>query len=162
MSHYFKIMLVSIALISCKSRQLKQAGGNYTYKTECMGTELDGSITLRAWGSGRNYFDASEQAKKNAVRDVIFKGVQDGKPECDRMPLIIEPGAVNTYEEYFAKFFADDGEYKKFVNLKDERIGDKLDRNKKIAEGSRTYSVVVRVSKLDLKKKLKSDGIIKY
>ena len=31
--------------------------------------------TLRAWGRGKNRTDAIEQAKKNAVRDVLFKGV---------------------------------------------------------------------------------------
>ena len=162
MHSYFKIALLSFVLVSCVARQKSKAGGYYTYKTECMGSELDGSVTLRAWGTGRNYLDASDQAKKNALRDVIFKGIADGVDGCDKMPLIIEPGASQTYEDYFAKFFAEGGKYKEFVNLKDERIDDKLDRNKKIGEGTRTYSVIVRIKKLELKKQLKSDGVIKY
>jgi hypothetical protein len=162
MNLFIKITFLSFVLVACVSRQKSMAGGYYNYKTECMGSELDGSVTLRSWGTGRNYFDASDQAKKNALRDIIFKGIGDGSEGCDKMPLIIEPGAVQTYEVYFAKFFGDGGKYNEFVNLKDERIDDKLDRDKKIGEGTRTYSVILRIKKLELKQRLKLDGIIKY
>ena len=52
--------------------------GKISFESECMGVELDGSQTLKAWGTGRNYSDACEQAKKNAVRDVLFKGIKNG------------------------------------------------------------------------------------
>ena len=45
------------------------------YEPECLGVELDGSQTLRVWGVGSNKKDAVEQAKKDAVRAVIFKGI---------------------------------------------------------------------------------------
>ena len=41
-------------------------------------------------GNGRNRFDAIEQAKKNAVRDVIFKGITDGKNECNNRPVLVK------------------------------------------------------------------------
>ena len=66
---------------SCKPQ--KKIAGNYTYETECMGIEMDGSQTLKAWGYGKNRIDAVEQAKKNAVRDVLFKGIRNGKTECN-------------------------------------------------------------------------------
>ena len=53
--------------------------GDYSLPAiECMGVELDGSQTLRVWALGRNKVDALEQAKKNAVREVIFKGIRNG------------------------------------------------------------------------------------
>ncbi len=137
------------------------AQGDYTFETECMGVEMDGSVTLKAWGNGRNYFDALEQAKKVAVRDVVFKGIQNGKSDCSRVPLVLEARAQETYEDYFAKFLSDNGEYLQYVNLKDEKLNQKAKRDKKQARESITMAAVVRVNRLALKKKLTEDGIIK-
>lgn len=126
-----------------------------------MGVELDGSQTIKAWGNGRNRSDAVDQAKKNAIRDVIFFGINEGKSECNSKPLIFEVNAQDKYEDYFAKFFADGGEYKNFISLRDERIFDKLSRDKKKARESVTHGMIVRVLRNELKAKLITDGIIK-
>jgi hypothetical protein len=134
----------------------------YNYKTECLGVELDGSQTLKAWGIGRYWKDAADQAKKNAVRDVIFKGILDGSNECKVKPLLSEVNAEEKYEDYFAKFFKDGGEYKKFVSLKDERINRHVYRKRDFRNKDQsTYSVVVRVLRKDLEQKLINDNIIK-
>lgn len=126
-----------------------------------MGVELDGSQTIKAWGNGRNRSDAVDQAKKNAIRDVIFFGINEGKSECNSKPLIFEVNAQDKYEDYFANFFADGGEYKNFISLRDERIFDKLSRDKKKARESVTHGMIVRVLRNELKAKLITDGIIK-
>jgi hypothetical protein len=136
-------------------------GGNYNFETECYGAELDGSITVKAWGNGRNRFDAVEQAKKNAIRDVIFKGVHNGKSDCDRSPILLEPNAQERYKDYFYDFFADNGSYKNFISLKDERIFDKINRDKKKARESVTNGIVLRILVYKIKKKLIEDSIIK-
>ena len=146
--------LLVLALISC-SPQSKTAG-NYSYKTECMGVELDGSQTVKAWGNGRNREDAIEQAKKNAVRDVLFKGITEGRQDCEKRPLVPEVNAQMKYESYFNKFFADGGEYKTFVSMKDQRGG----ATKMGARESVTFGVVLRILRSDLKQKLITDGIL--
>jgi hypothetical protein len=125
-----------------------------------MGSELDGSVTLKAWGNGRNYFDAVEQAKKNAVNDVLFKGITEGKNECYPRPLVTEANARRIYETYFNRFFRDGGEYKRYISLKDEYLFNKLNRDRKGARQSVTQGVVVRVFRAELKEKLIKDGII--
>jgi hypothetical protein len=158
-------ILFSLLLISCLTVQLsvaqKSTAGNYTYKTECMGVEMDGSQTLKTWGNGRNRLDAVEQAKKNAVRDVIFNGINEGRQDCERRPLVAEVNAQQKYEDYFNKFFADGGEFKKFISLKDEKILDKISRDKQKARESVTHGLVVRVLRAELKQKLIADGILK-
>ena len=139
----------------------KKSGGNYAYKTECMGIELDGSQTLKAWGNGRNRSDAVDQAKKNAVMDVIFNGISEGKSDCNIKPLVFEVNAREKYEDYFNKFFADGGAYKNFISLRDERIFDKMSRDKKKARESVTHGLIVRVLRAELREKLIADGIIK-
>ena len=137
--------------------------GCYTIETECLGVEMDGSVTLRAWGTGRNRFDAVDQAKKNAVRDVLFKPTRNGSSDCNPHPLVPEVNAQMKYEDYFNRFFSDRrGSYKKFCSGKDERISNKIFRRGMGDSKMVTYSVIVRVLRSELKEQLREDGIIKY
>lgn len=136
----------------------KNAQTSVQYETECLGVEGDGSQTVRAWGLGRNKADAVEQAKKNAVSDVIFKGIRAGVAGCNMRPLVNEVNARERYEEYFDRFFMDGGEYTKFVSTADEKNRSKDASRNKV--GAR-YGVTVRVLRNELRQQLKSDGIIK-
>lgn len=156
------VILSGVAIISscATSNPTNKIAGNATFTIDCYGSEMDGSITLKSWGNGRNYFDATEQAKKNAVREVLFKGIKTGQAGCPKSPLVLEINAEQKYEDYFAAFFADKGPYTEFVSLKDERIAHKVTRDKKGAQNSVTESAIVRVMRLSLKKKLVEDKII--
>lgn len=156
-----KISLLVILLSTCLGFSQKNIAGNYGYKTECLGVELDGSETVKAWGNGRNRSDAVEQAKKNALRDVIFFGLLEGKQDCKQKPLILEVNALEKYEDYFNKFFADGGEFRNYISLRDERIFDKVSRDRKKARESVTNGLILRVLRSELKQKLIADGIIK-
>ena len=138
----------------------------YTYRTECINVELDGSQTLKAYGMGRNKIDAVAQAKKNALRDVIFKGISYGSGECEAKPVLLEVNAEEKYRNYFNTFFADRGllgnvgHYSKFVSLRDERL---IESRKATARNADqvVFSVVVRVLREDLRQQLINDGILK-
>jgi hypothetical protein len=151
------VVLCSLILMSIPTL----AQGEYTYETECLGSEMDGSITVKAWGVGRNYIDGLEQAKKVAVRDVLFRGIQNGKPDCNRAPLVLDPHGQQTNEDYFFTLLADNGGYLKFVSAKDEKLSSKTKRNKEKNPESVKVSAIVRVDRAGLKKKLIQDGIIK-
>ena len=157
----FLVTLLSVSSFCFSQKHQQRTAAFYEYKTECLGVELDGSQTLKAWGNGRNRADACEQAKKNAVRDVVFFGIKSGKSDCNSNPLIYEVNAQDKYQDYFNKFFTDGGDYKNFVNVKDEKIMDKISRDKKKTAESVTHGMVVRVLRSELKKKLIADGIIK-
>jgi len=152
-------LIALFILPSCNSQ--KKIAGNYSYKTECLGIEMDGSQTLKAWGNGRNRWDAIEQAKKNAVKDVLFNGIYEGKQDCEKRPVVAEVNAQQKYETYFNNFFTDNGAYKNFASLKDERIGQKVSRDRKGSRQSVTHGVVVRVLRAELKQKMIEDGILK-
>ena len=147
-----------ITLFSCNT-QKNNRGANYTYEVSCLGSEMDGSITVESYGMGRNYADASEQAEKNAVNTVIFKGIKIGVGDCNKSPLILSANAESKYEEYFAAFFKDNGPYLQFVSLKDESVGNKAKRNVKKSQEMQQRKVVVRVNRLGLKNKFKEDNI---
>jgi hypothetical protein len=159
MKTVMSMLCLGLVIFSCSTKGIS---GSYTYKTECFESELDGSITVKAWGNGRNYFDACEQAKKNAVRDVLFRGITDGQEACQQRPLVHEVNARQKYEDYFNAFFADRGAYKRYVSVRDERLTGKINRSRK---GSRqqsvTHGIILRIMRADLKRQLIEDGIIK-
>lgn len=154
MKRIVTIAAVAFLLVSCNTTKHT---AYISYETQCLGVELDGSQTLLAWGEGKNKADAEEQAKKNAVRDVIFKGISAGKSDCTKPPLINTPNAQQKYEDYFNVFFADGGEYKNYISMDDRkrRSGDK-----EHYQYGEKRSVTVRVLRSELKKKLQNDGIL--
>ena len=160
---FSSILLVSLGLNAKLNPQQKIAGAYAsTYECECLGVELDGSQTIRSFGTGRNRGDAVEQAEKNAVREVIFKGISKGTGECHTKPLLMEVNAEEKYEDYFNAFFKDGGEYRNYISHKDgSNAHIELIQNRQKSGSQATYRVVVRVLRADLKAKLKADGIIK-
>lgn len=161
MKFIFKNVIVLFAIYNfnnCTSKKITNIT-NYDFETECMGIELDGSHTLKAWGKGSNYLDASTQAKKNAVRDVIFKGISKGASTCNKDPLIVGPRAETRHEDYFYKFFVDGGDYQKYVSLKEKKLTKKNKRDKKKQTVSVTTMIVVTINRNDLKQRLKADLI---
>lgn len=131
-----------------------------TYATECqyLNHESDGSITIRAYGQGRNRGDALEQARKNAVEQVIFKGIYvPGNSSLSR-PLVYEVNAREKYEDFFNTFFRDGGDFNSFVHGDDKRIG----TNEKSWSGTQAkISTTVTVERGLLKQYLKDINIIK-
>ena len=158
----YLVLILAIALLTVGCKTKSKIGASYQYKTECIGVELDGSETLRSWGQGRNRLDAIEQAKKNAVRDVLFKGIMDGSKDCNMRPLVPEVNAQEKYETYFNSFFADQGTYKNFVSAKDgSDLHPEVLKNRQKLGSQEEYRIIVRVLRSDLKQKLIQDGILK-
>lgn len=154
-SIYYLMIVATCILTGCSRNTV--ASAYQDYKIRCIGVEHDGSQTLLSWGEGRNRADAVEQAKKNAVREVIFNGIHDGNSSCDQRPLLNIPNAEERYREYFQRFFADGGEYKKYVSTVDERSGS---RNVEKYQYGRKMSVTVRVLRSELRERLQNDNVL--
>lgn len=95
---------------------------------------------------------------KNAVYAVIFQGIKDGNKGCNMRPLIEGTNARETFAEYFDIFFADHGDYRKYVSLKDTKVRSKNKTKTKLGTG---YELTIRVLRPQLKARLKSDNILK-
>ena len=117
------ILLLAVALIlSATSCMKKMAGPISAFAPKeiiYMNSELDGSITLRVQGEGRDEKDAHEQAAKEAVHAVIFEGVNVPNNQRLSQPLVADPRAEVEHEAFFNKFFKDGGKYTSFVSKKD-------------------------------------------
>lgn len=145
-------LAIFVIAISCKA-PLTGISGNYVYKTECMGTQSDGTILVKAWGTGANEKEAVERAKINALKDFLFKGLRDGKADCGTVSLLTD---VNVYEKnkaYFTDFFSKKGDYSDFA--KSATI--KKDFEVKPARSGVTVGVLVRILQENLKQKINKD-----
>lgn len=149
--------ILTMMLTACKSHQKVSTAAFHNYATECMGKSMDGSQTLRVWATGRNRADAVEQAKKKAVYDVTFTGINAGGGECNAYPVVDEANARKKYEDYFDSFFADGGAYSKYVSIANQS---KSSMDKFQGDGNQMYGIIVTVNRSALRKRFESDNII--
>lgn len=153
-----KIILTTIMVLGMMTSLQAQTHAIYDRSSiKCMGVELDGSQTLRVLGYGRNRADAKEQAMKNAVWAVVFDGIRDGVAGCNMRPLVTEVNAKERYEDYFNLFFADGGDYKKYVSLRDTKTRSADRKKDKVGY---SYEMTIRVERAQLKARLKADNVI--
>lgn len=151
-----KLYLVAIILcivVACSPK--KSIATYYSYKTECLRSELDGTEVFKTWGTGENEGEATQLALKNALNDILFNGITDGKKDCSMNPIVAEPNARKKYEEYFNGFFTKGG-YNNYISIdKSASIVNKQSSNKY------TVGLVVTIMRSKLENKLKQDGIIR-
>ena len=146
------LLIFGLLIVTDGAAQRNSNIGRYTIETECLGVEMDGSVTLRAWGTGRNRFDAVDQAKKNAVHGVIFKGFGGISGVPGQHPLTDNPNLEIEQAEFFRNFFANGGKYMKFVNVTNDGSVAAEDRLKVGKEYK--IGVVVSVNVAGLRKDL--------
>lgn len=157
----FRILISLLVLALSLPSYAQIFGGNkqthtatyYNYKTECLEDKLDGSFVFRAWGKGSTKKEAIDQAKRNVLNDVLFKGIDKGK--CRIRPLIIELNAEEKYRSYIYNFFNDD-EYKYFIHL------EKSPKFRKKTPQQKVYGIKIKVQVEALRQKLREDNIINY
>jgi hypothetical protein len=128
MKKYLTILGVLVLIFSCQSQ--KNIAGNYTYKTECAGDADNGQFLLKAWGKGVNKKEAIENARKNALKDVLFLGVFTGNPACGRIAMLTEVNAMEKHKSFFENFFSRNGDYKDFIKERKNGVNPKYDKKK--------------------------------
>ena len=72
-------------------------------------------------------------------------------------PLVNEANARERYQEYFNRFFADNGPYKQYVSLRDTK---KRSGNKVKDKLGYSYDLTVRVLRSELEARLRQDNVI--
>lgn len=143
--------------VSCRSKQqVSDSYSYYKFETTAVSASPSGMLTVRAWGSGPDIANAIKEAQKNAVSDVIFKGVP-GVGNYMGKPIVNEVNARERYAEYFDRFFADGGEYQKFVKETSSKDGSRTEAKSK---GRQNYGVTLDIDRNALRQQLLQDGVI--
>ena len=142
-------------------KKADKATAKWEYEIECMGTGTQGSYLIKVWSFSKKPHVALEQAKKNAVHGVLFKGFTGGGNGCrSQKPLSSNPNLDQEKSGWFKDFFADGGKYMKFVALTNNGAvgpGDRI----KIKKVGYKVGVIVSVRKDELRKDLENSGILK-
>lgn len=143
---------------SCStSKQLDKDTEEWRYQIEAVNTGKQGTYQVKVWTYTPKAEWAEAQAPKNAVHGVLFKGFPAKDRVKGQRPLITDPGAATQHEEFFKTFFADGGEYARFVTMVGPPApGDFIKVGKEYKVGQ-----VASVSTTELRKYLESNQIIK-
>lgn len=126
------------------------------YEVKFVRTGLEGTILFKVFSYGKNEKSCLENAKRNAVKAVIFTGI----PGSDlQRPLATDPAAIEVHKDYFNAFFQENGKYRNFVALSSDgsiNADDRMRVGKMLKIG-----FVVSVQKASLRKELEQAGVIK-
>ncbi len=157
-------LLIAIVFFvsSCSKKITNSTLGNYNYETTVIEIGKQGTVIVKSWGTNSSIKKAKEEAKRNAVHALLFKGFPNTSNvnSTDLRPLITEANAEQKHRDYFTAFFAENGKYTKFVQFTDGTgsiaSGDKI-------KSGRLYKVAVTVTLYRelLIKELEASGIRK-
>lgn len=148
------LALLTVVAASASSRKLKNSDtAKFQYELEGVSNGSQGTYLVKVWSYSSSKKINIEHCKKNAVHGVIFKGYEGGQTVRPQRPLIPDPGAEVTHADFFQKFFADGGEYNKYVKV---TVG-----TQEVVKVGKKYKVglVVSVSKDALRKALEKAGV---
>jgi hypothetical protein len=169
--YLFVVMLSSVLMTACGTTKKATTNlGSSSFEVQCLGSGADGKLKLRSWANAKTTQQAIDNAKKKAVRDLLFLGIRKGGSECGFAPMLLEVNAAKKHEDYFNRFFADNGAYLMFVELVEDNMTTKK-KSQKLAEikskinvdssSGVAHVIDVIVDKTTLKQHLKSERIIK-
>lgn len=150
------LLLFLMACLTGINAQKKSNTDDNEYEVKFLRTGVEGTILFKIYSYGKKEDDCITNAKRNAVRAVIF----DGIPGSDlQKPLVTEAGAEELYKDYFNVFFQKNGKYLHYVSLSTDGS---IDSNDRFKVGKRVkVGIAVSVQKAALRKELESAGIIR-
>lgn len=130
----------------------------WRYEIEVVQTGVQGTYLIKVWSYSKKPEVAIEQAKKNAVHGIIFKGFPTLGSVAGQRSLANNGNLEEEKSDFFAQFFADGGKYMKFVNV---IANGAIDAGDLIKIGKEyKIGVVVSVNVSALRKELEDSKII--
>ncbi len=162
------VKLISLALImvlglsiSVSAQAKKKANKDtedFVYEIEGVGVGTQGTYLVKVWSYSKKPTVAINQAKKNAVHGIIFKGFS-GKPGIPGQKALATPAIEQEKKDFFDNFFSDKGNYNRFVTESGDGSVAAEDRMK--VGKQYKIGVVVSVNVSALRKELEDAGVIK-
>jgi hypothetical protein len=156
------IIILSLVFIDKTIAQNKKANKDteaWRYEIEAVQTGIQGTYLIKVWSYSKKPNVAIEQAKKNAVHGIIFKGFAGTSTVPGQKPLSSNVNLEQEKSDFFKPFFDEGGKYLKFVSLSNDGAVAAEDRMKIGKEYK--IGVIVSVNVSGLRKDLEAAGIIK-
>ena len=175
------LLIVVMATFSASAQRIKKTERvaeketkDFLYELECAGVGKQGTYLLKVWSYSKRKDVAIDQAKKNAVHGVVFKGFASGGKQQSgdacrgQRALANTPNIEDDQKAYFKKFFKDGGDYMRYVSSSDQVKTHmeviKLSGMKRVVDMAGIeykVGVIVTVMKDELRKHLEKDGVIR-
>ncbi len=164
MESFFKaLMIICLCVFGLQAAGAKSKAdkdmNNFRYEVEAVSIGTQGTYLVKVWTYSVKPQLAIEQAKKNAVHGIIFKGFPSKGRVSGQKPLAQDPNLEVEQKAFFDGFFEDGGKYMKFVTLTNDGAIAAEDRLK--IGGEYKIGVVVSVNVAALRKDLEDAGVIK-
>ena len=131
----------------------------WRYEIEGVGIGIQGTYLVKVWSYSKKPDVALDQAKKNAVHGIVFKGFSGRPGMPGQRALANNPFVEQERADFFKKFFADRGPYMKFVYESGDGSVAAEDRMKVAKEYK--IGVIVSVNVAALRQYLEDEGVIK-
>ncbi len=153
---YFLFLVIVLIFTGCGSHKTTAYSKS---EPVCIASEMDGSYTLRVEGRGRNAVDAYKEAGKQAIYALLFTDVRmnNGPQKMIQPVFYMKRRAYENNQAYFDTFFKDNGEYTKYISMKENRSLSSI-YTKTNSQTVCVTTVCVYISKL--KEKFVEDGIL--
>lgn len=158
------LTLLPLSLVASEGARGKKKKANentreWYYELEAYSAPYRGACNVKVWSYGPDITTARDQAAKNAVHGVLFRGVP-GNPDrrLNGLPaLVSDPVAEQTHENFFDRFFADGGAYLRYATKLVSSSNDEI-----LKYGKKNYKVgvVVTVQYDALRRALEEQGIV--
>lgn len=149
-------LLFSPTLMAQAKKKANKDTQIWRYEVEGVKQGVQGSYLVKVWSYSKKPEVAIEQAKKNAVHCIIFRGFAGN---AQQRPLTNNVNLENEQDAFFKDFFKDGGRYMKYVNISGDGTVSSNDKIKVSKEWK--IGVVVSVNQALLRVDLESAGILK-
>jgi len=153
------IVLCSVTGFSQNKKAKKKADGDthiFRYEIECAGVGTAGTYLVKVWSYSKKPIVAFEQAGKNAVHGVLFKGLPASKAcRQSQVPMAANSPVWSERAEFYEQFFRDGGEYLKYINSSGNTAMETIKIGKEYK-----VSTIISVAKDQLRKDLETAGIL--
>jgi hypothetical protein len=154
-------MFLFLSIISNAQKKEDQRTMEWRYEIECAGVGADGNFLVKVFTYSKKKNLPMEQAKKNAVHAILFKGF-GGNSEAgcgSQKPICTNPNIEFEKKEFFDTFFADGGKYMKYVF---ESSDGNIDPNDRMKVGKEyKVGIIVSIAKDALRKDMEAAGVIR-
>ena len=163
---FLKICIVALLIVPINSL-FSQTNSNRKVTEERTRNWQYESICSESGGTGSSYLIqvtsyvgdlrlALNQAKKNAIHAVLFKGVAGNNLGCTAKEPLIENGVYNDNFEYFEDFFYNTRQYNQFATSP----SGSAESSEKLKRKMNRVTFIISVNVDELRKKLEYDKII--
>ena len=140
----------------CSLILLSFVANNKTFQTECVTIETDGYVTIKIWDTKKGAKYKREQARKDAIRAILYSGISNGNGCSTQPPILNKAEEKENFKSIEKSFFSPDGEWSMFTR------SSSIETTLPSSLGRRNWKVYqVSVSKNELRKYLEEQKIIK-